>query len=68
MAQFIALAVSIFAAFYISNAAGIHVMSHPVQIVMPPPADDPAGVSGGGPVGSVPNPIPTPRGKVGSGS
>jgi hypothetical protein len=70
MAQFIAYAVSIFVALGLSSAAMMFSASHIVQIYMPPPppADgNPAGVSGGGPVGSGPITIPTPPPTVGHG-
>jgi hypothetical protein len=65
MAQFIALAVSVFLVFSVANAARYTDVSRHVQIYMPPPsANDPAGVSGGGPVGSVPAPISIPPPKT----
>jgi hypothetical protein len=61
MAQFIAYAVSIFIALGLTSAAMMYGTSHQVQIFIPPPADgQPAGVSGGGPVGSLPISVPTP--------
>jgi hypothetical protein len=61
MTQFIAFAVSVFIALGLANAAMFFNTSHRVQIYMPPPADgQPAGVSGGGPVGSGPVSVPTP--------
>jgi hypothetical protein len=61
MAQFIAFAISVFIALGLMSAATMFNTSHQVQIYMPPPADgQPAGVSGGGPVGSGPVSVPTP--------
>ena len=48
-------------AFSIANGANIYGTFHHVRMLMPPVTDnDPDGVSGGGPVGSVPQPVPTP--------
>jgi hypothetical protein len=59
--QFIAFAVSVLMAFSIANGASIYGTFHHVRMLMPPVTDnDPDGVSGGGPVGSVPQPVPTP--------
>jgi hypothetical protein len=69
MSQFVAFAVSVFVAFSIANAVGIYSSSHHVRIHMRPPTTAaPAGVSGGGPVGNVPQPIPSPEPKTQAGS
>ncbi len=62
MTQVIAFAVSVFIALGLMNAAMLFNTSHRVQIYMPPPPADgnPAGVSGGGPVGTGPITVPTP--------
>ena len=70
MAQFVAFAISVFVALSIANAMGTGGAPHHsraswhIRIFMPPPpADaDPAGVSGGGPVGtSVLHAAPPPK-------
>jgi len=69
MSQFVAFAVSVFVAFSIANAAGICPASQHVRVHMrPPSAAAPAGISGGGPVGNSPLPIPSPQHKTRAGS
>ena len=71
MPQFIAFAVSVFIALGLTSAAMMFDTSHRVQIYLPPPppADgNPAGVSGGGPVGSLPVSVPTPPPNTGHGT
>ena len=60
MAQFIALAISVFIALSIANPVINRGATHHVKIYMPRTGQDPAGVSGGGPVGIGPIVIPTP--------
>jgi len=65
MSQFVALAVSVMIALGVAHTLGTGAATNIRIFMQPPPVDDqPAGVSGGGPVGSVggyPSPTPPPK-------